>query len=56
MKDVVLQSKLEMARTLYANGVSIYFILLATGLTWRELMAGLNDITRHQVIVEKGQR
>lgn len=41
LKDIVLKSKLEMAKTLYANGVSLYYISLATGLSWRVLMTEL---------------
>ncbi|HHU0689966.1 glycine cleavage system protein T [Citrobacter sp. Marseille-Q3906] len=55
MKDIVLQAKLEMAKTLYANGVSLYYISLATGLTWRILMAELSFITRHEVILQKSK-
>lgn len=53
LKDIVLQSKLEMAKTLYSNGVSLYYISLATGLSWRVLMAELNYITRHEIILTK---
>lgn len=53
LKDIVLQSKLEMAKTLYSNGVSLYYISLATGLSWRVLMAELNYITRHEIILKK---
>ncbi|WP_223306654.1 glycine cleavage system protein T [Citrobacter europaeus] len=53
MKDIVLQSKLEMAKTLYANGVSLYYISLATGLSWRVLMAELTFIASHEIIRQK---
>lgn len=55
LKDIVLQAKLEMAKTLYSNGVSLYYISLATGLTWRILMAELSFITRHEVILQKSK-
>lgn len=50
LKDIVLQSKLEMAKTLYANGVSLYYISLATGLSWHILMTKLNFVASHDVI------
>ncbi|EMF0717837.1 glycine cleavage system protein T [Citrobacter freundii] len=53
LKDIVLQSKLEMAKTLYSNGVSLYYISLATGLSWRVLMSELNYIARHEIILKK---
>ncbi|AUT97839.1 glycine cleavage system protein T [Citrobacter europaeus] len=53
LKDIVLQSKLEMAKTLYANGVSLYYISLATGLSWRVLMAELTFIASHEIIRQK---
>lgn len=53
LKDIVLQSKLEMAKTLYANGVSLYYISLATGLSWRVLMTGLTFIASHEIIRQK---
>lgn len=56
LKDIALQSKLKMARTLYANGVSLYYISLATGLSWRLLMNELHSITRQEVSPQKNQR
>lgn len=53
LKDIVLQSKLEMAKTLYANGVSLYYISLATGLSWRALMTELTFIASHEIIRQK---
>lgn len=53
LKDIVLKSKLEMAKTLYANGVSLYYISLATGLSWRVLMTELTFIASHEVIRQK---
>ncbi|MDQ2228795.1 glycine cleavage system protein T [Citrobacter portucalensis] len=53
MKDIVLKSKLEMAKTLYANGVSLYYISLATGLSWRVLMTELTFIASHENIRQK---
>lgn len=53
LKDIVLQSKLEMAKTLYANGVSLYYISLATGLSWRVLMTELTFIASHEIIRQK---
>lgn len=50
LKDIVLQSKLEMAKTLYANGVSLYYISLATGLDWHILMTKLNFVASHELI------
>lgn len=53
LKDIVLRSKLEMAKTLYANGVSLYYISLATGLSWRVLMTELTFIASHENIRQK---
>lgn len=53
LKDIVLKSKLEMAKTLYANGVSLYYISLATGLSWRVLMTELTFIASHENIRQK---
>lgn len=53
LKDIVLKSKLEMAKTLYANGVSLYYISLATGLSWRVLMSELSFLASHEVIRNK---
>lgn len=53
LKDIVLKSKLEMAKTLYANGVSLYYISLATGLSWRVLMTELTFIASHENIRKK---
>ncbi|WP_259281016.1 hypothetical protein [Citrobacter portucalensis] len=55
MKDIVLKSKLEMAKTLYANGVSLYYISLATGLSWRVLMTELTFIGSHENIRQKAK-
>lgn len=53
LKDIVLKSKLEMAKTLYVNGVSLYYISLATGLSWRVLMTELTFIASHENIRQK---
>ncbi|KAA0538706.1 glycine cleavage system protein T [Citrobacter portucalensis] len=53
LKDIVLQSKLEMAKTLYANGVSLYYISMATGLSWCVLMTELTFIASHEIIRQK---
>ena len=40
-------------KTLYANGVSLYYISLATGLSWRVLMTELTFIASHENIRQK---
>lgn len=49
MKDIYLQSKLEMAKTLYAHGVDLLAISMATGLTRPRLMSELKLIARDNI-------
>ncbi|MEB6379197.1 glycine cleavage system protein T [Leclercia adecarboxylata] len=42
MKDIYLQSKIEMAKTLHTYGVELSCISVATGLTPSKLVTDLN--------------
>jgi len=46
MRDIYLPSKLKMAKTLYANGVDLICISVATGLTRPKLIAELNLVDK----------
>ncbi|ADO49229.1 hypothetical protein [[Enterobacter] lignolyticus] len=46
MRDIYLQSKLQMAKTLHANGVDLLCIVVATGLTRPKLIAELNIVNK----------
>ena len=53
MKDIDVQSKLAMAKTLHSHGVSLTNISVATGLTQRKIKSELkisvkNNIKKHQ--------
>ncbi|HDX4050710.1 TPA: hypothetical protein ROG05_003127 [Enterobacter soli] len=53
MKDIDVQSKLAMAKTLHSHGVSVPYIAVATGLTQRRIRSELkttikNHIKKHQ--------
>jgi hypothetical protein len=53
MKDIYVQSKLAMAKTLHSHGVSVPYIAVATGLTQRKIKSELkisvkNHIKKHQ--------
>ncbi len=53
MKDIYLQSKLEMAKTLHTHGVELAHISVATGLTPSRLVTELKiadefEFARHQ--------
>jgi hypothetical protein len=49
MKDIYVQSKLAMAKTLYSHGVSVPYIAVATGLTQRRIRAELKTTVKHHI-------
>ena len=54
MRDIYLQSKLEMAKTLHTYGVELSCISVATGLTQPKIMAELkiaaeDEFAKHKV-------
>lgn len=49
MSNIVLQSKLAMAKTLHEHGVNLSFISAATGLTQRKLKAEFKKIGNDKI-------